>query len=40
VQWSEAVALWCVLVVFVVQAGIICLSPVRGLHRLPEQAGD
>ena len=38
VQWSEPVALWCVLAGFVVQACIITLSPVRRLKQLPPAA--
>lgn len=34
-QWSEAASLWCVLALFVVQACIITLSPVRRLEHLP-----
>ena len=34
-QWSESASLWCVLGLFVVQACIITLSPVRRLERLP-----
>jgi predicted MFS family arabinose efflux permease len=34
-QWSESASLWCVLALFVVQACIITLSPVRRLEHLP-----
>lgn len=36
-QWSEAASLWCMLALFIVQACIITLSPVRRLERLPAQ---
>lgn len=39
-HWSESVGLWCVLVVFILQACIISLSPVRVLKHLPPQTQD